>query len=193
MRLHSQIDRDPTLLEALRAKVQPAGADECWVWSGARNAAGYGVIDLARGSDRKALLAHRLAYVAAHGRVPSGKLVLHSCDNPPCCNPGHLRAGTQADNMDDMAARGRANRTAMVGRRGDAHPRTRHGVDVRAAALDLAAEGLTNVEIGQRLGCHRVSVQRWREAADLDAGRRLVPSATYLRSRPAGVLQGETA
>lgn len=32
---------------------------------------------------------------------------LHSCDNPPCCNPNHLREGTQANNMHDMNSRQR--------------------------------------------------------------------------------------
>ena len=38
---------------------------------------------------------------------PPTVFVLHSCDNPPCVNPAHLREGTQADNMRDKVTRDR--------------------------------------------------------------------------------------
>ncbi|MFB9187253.1 HNH endonuclease signature motif containing protein [Dactylosporangium sucinum] len=56
----------------------------------------------------KLLLAHRVAWEVANGQpIPDGLQVLHSCDNPPCCNPAHLSIGTQAENMQQMVARGR--------------------------------------------------------------------------------------
>jgi hypothetical protein len=34
-------------------------------------------------------------------------MVCHRCDNPPCCNPDHLYAGTMSDNALDSAERKR--------------------------------------------------------------------------------------
>lgn len=78
-------------------------SDGCWEWVGARNWAGYGVIRVAGRQTR----AHRIAYQLVIGPIPSGMNVLHSCDNPPCVRPEHLRVGTQRDNLADAQERGR--------------------------------------------------------------------------------------
>lgn len=52
---------------------------------------------------------HRAAWMIANNQpIPPGMHVLHSCDNPPCINPSHLRLGTAADNMADKSKRGRS-------------------------------------------------------------------------------------
>lgn len=78
----------------------------CWVWTGHRNDRGYGVA-LRKGVR---LRAHRLAWTFTRGPVPRGKMVLHTCDNPPCVRPSHLFIGTNQDNIDDMVAKGRSYR-----------------------------------------------------------------------------------
>lgn len=51
--------------------------------------------------------AHRVAWEKAFGKIPSGMLVLHRCDNPPCVNPEHLYLGTHQDNALDRERKGR--------------------------------------------------------------------------------------
>jgi len=77
--------------------------DGCWEWGANRNPSGYGRFRL----NGRMEVAHRVGYSLAFGQIPDGLFILHSCDNPPCVNPSHLRAGTKADNMRDMVQRGR--------------------------------------------------------------------------------------
>lgn len=79
------------------------GATDCWHWRRPRNAFGYGRITY----QGRMQVVHRLAYEVWKGPIPDGMSVLHSCDNPSCINPEHLRLGTYSDNIKDAYARGR--------------------------------------------------------------------------------------
>jgi hypothetical protein len=91
------------LKERLLKNSSVGAANQCWEWRAARHGFGYGVLRI----DGKNFLAHRIAYQLANGPIPTGLVIRHRCDNPSCVNPGHLVAGTHADNMQDAVDRGR--------------------------------------------------------------------------------------
>lgn len=99
---------EPVVLSASDIKrfwARVVKTDGCWVWAGNTNTGGYGNLMIA--AMRRPVMAHRLAYTITRGEIPAGMCVLHSCDNPPCVDPDHLRIGTQKDNMADRSERGR--------------------------------------------------------------------------------------
>lgn len=102
-----------------------AGPLACWPWTGLRSK-GYGRFKV---GDKNRYFAHRVAWELANGpiRRDLGELVvMHTCDNPPCCNPAHLRLGTDADNQADMRAKGRhAHGPALAAAVRRAHERRR--------------------------------------------------------------------
>ncbi|MFO7180891.1 MAG: HNH endonuclease signature motif containing protein [Pseudomonadota bacterium] len=84
--------------------------DTCWIWTGTKLQHGYGALDTRRHGKRIVIRAHRFAWELTYGPIPEGLHVLHECDNPSCVRPEHLHLGTHAQNMAEMAARGRAGR-----------------------------------------------------------------------------------
>ena len=75
----------------------------CWLWSGAKDRDGYGVI----ADGKRTLGAHRVSYEMHHRPLPPGAVVMHSCDTPTCVNPAHLSVGTKRSNAADMTRKGR--------------------------------------------------------------------------------------
>jgi hypothetical protein len=92
------------MLAAFWKKIDKRGPDECWPWIGAKQRAGYGHF---RDSNKKTITASRFAWELVNGPIPEGMHALHNCDNRACCNPAHIRAGTQRENMFDMQVRRR--------------------------------------------------------------------------------------
>lgn len=85
---------------ASKLQLQPNG---CLYFMGSRRK-GYGQIGV---QGRVPQGAHRIAWELVKGPIPSRLLVLHKCDNRPCCNVEHLFLGTHRDNTRDMMAKGR--------------------------------------------------------------------------------------
>jgi hypothetical protein len=85
------------------------GPDACWPWKLSKDTGGYGQLWL----NSKLQRAHRVAFKLTKG-VPKFN-VLHTCDNPPCCNPDHVYDGTHKQNTRDMMRRGRDRFPKFVG------------------------------------------------------------------------------
>lgn len=94
--------RTKNLREAIFSKV--VKGPECWGWNGAVQRSGYPCIRW----KKKGYTVSRLVYELENGPIAAGQCVLHRCDNPECVNPEHLFLGSQADNIADMIAKGRA-------------------------------------------------------------------------------------
>lgn len=137
--------RWPSIEERLwsRLEQEPGG---CWVWPGGKALGGYGVIWFRGRSEG----AHRVAYILTHGEVPPGMFVLHSCDNPPCCNPAHLFLGTHSENMHDMDRKGR--RVVRGLRFGVEHHSARLTPDTVRAIRASLDEGVTARALAREYG-----------------------------------------
>lgn len=80
------------------------GRNSCLIWTGGLDHRGYGRVRI----QGRYHLAHRVAYGLWHAvTLDRSELLLHSCDNPRCINPHHLRIGTHRENTQDMFSRNR--------------------------------------------------------------------------------------
>lgn len=145
--------RRPTWQQRMWARIdQSGGPDACWPWTGYRKPTGYGRLSANGGM----YLAHRLAYLDAVGPILDGLVVMHTCDNPPCCNPRHLRLDTQIANMADRKSKHRSKPSGRVGEAAAVARLTNEQVRLIRASTASAAE------LAEEMGVSRSTVWRVR-------------------------------
>lgn len=105
------MDYEPGFVSYLQGKlrrwVHRLGPDQCWPYIGQIGPHGYGQLTWHYNGRSGGLTASRAMGIASGIITERAQHCLHSCDNPPCCNPAHLRAGSRTENMKDARERGR--------------------------------------------------------------------------------------
>lgn len=104
---HSSRKAGPDYQEEDRGFVTP-----CWIWCKSTGSQGYGRIWV---NDVKAhLMAHRVYYERAKGRLWAEWDLHHLCRNRACVNPDHLQPLTRREHMIEDGRRPFGNKRAVV-------------------------------------------------------------------------------
>jgi len=145
--------------EVLWSKVDKRSEDECWEWLGYKNNEKYGRVMI---NDRS-YYAHRVIYNLAYPNTitlnaPKSTddygFLLHTCDNPSCCNPKHLFVGTHLDNMKDKVAKGRSADFSK-----DKGPRCKLSMSQAREARALRKDGMSIPQLMARFNLSRASMK----------------------------------
>lgn len=74
---------------------------DCWMWTGASRAAGYGLFNTGPSDvgPSKLVYAHRWAYEHMIHEIPDGLTIDHLCRNEGCVNPFHMEPVPLAVNL----------------------------------------------------------------------------------------------
>lgn len=125
--------------------------ETCWLWRAAVDKDGYGKFNITLTREgvpfraktpQKYVRAHHFAWELHGGDVPTGMVLMHSCDTPACVNPAHLSVGTPKMNYADSQAKGRNTR-------GSRNPRAKlRECDV----LAIRASAEKGIELARRYG-----------------------------------------
>ena len=135
------------------SKVDIRGPDECWEWLAFKNK-GYGIYRLG-----EKVVASRLAWEQANRQDLGCRIACHTCDNPGCCNPGHIYAGTPKTNARDASERGRLN----TGRqKGETHRSAKLQIGDVVKIREMLASKVSMDSLAVRFGVSRSSIRKIR-------------------------------
>ena len=112
----------------------------CWLWQRAK-AGSYGSMGY---KGKHNMRVHRAAYIELVGEIPENLHVLHSCNNSLCCNPAHLRLGTQAENILDRTKAERGHTTKLTA----------------AQVLEIRASNLPQAALARKYGVTHVTINK---------------------------------
>ena len=112
------------------SKVDIRGDDECWAWTRAmqrfysvntKEQPKPGIIVTSRFFGKPmVLLTSRVAWMLSNNMlIQDGKVAMHTCDNPICCNPSHIKIGTVQENNADKVSKKRSKKShkLLLGRK----------------------------------------------------------------------------
>lgn len=142
--------------KALLRHITKGEPHECWPWQGQRSKHGYGLIHWTPEKGRRTCTtAHRVMLIAFAGPPIDDSLeAMHTCDNPPCCNPMHLRWGSTAANLEDARRKGRLD--WQLGRKRRPHTRVRNLTDDMVRAIRASTDDAR--DIARMFGISRLHV-----------------------------------
>lgn len=174
---------DAETMERFWSRILRGAPNECWPWQAGHNGVGYGIFYVGTKNARRQILATRYACACPTRHMPpSSVYCLHSCDNPTCCNPAHLRWGTARDNTLDAIRRNRASKPPVhYGPaphrdmpKGESNTNSIFTNEVVREIYRLRLSGLTPARIASQLGYRKEGVKdicygrSWRHMLGVD-------------------------
>jgi len=155
--------------EVLWSKIDVKTEDECWNWKGYKNEDGYGRTWI----NDCGYYAHRVIYdlvypniitLSAPKNTDETGFILHTCDNPSCCNPKHLWVGNCSENIADKVKKGRSADFS-----GDKGPNCKLSMAQAQEIRQKRKDGISAKELANKYGVSISSVKT------LLAGKSYVP------------------
>jgi hypothetical protein len=147
----------PEFVERFWSKVDRSGGPPaCWPFAGCI-VNGYGQVSVAGKLD----YAHRVALELSGVSLEGGLDSLHTCDNRPCCNPSHLYAGTDIDNVRDRSERGgpyKPHDPATYRRGFGNHPIARFRDDEVRTIRNANRAGVSTVDLARGYGASQSTI-----------------------------------